>query len=88
MKTGKFNEAISNYKKAIAINPQNIANHKQLGDLLQEKGNLDGALKSYRQAIAIDPKNSQSNLINRLIADILVKKGKKAQAKVYYKKAA
>ena len=51
-------------------------------------GNLDDAIKSYQKALGIDPAHPQSFVINRLIGDILMKKGQKKQAIEYYEKAA
>jgi serine/threonine protein kinase/tetratricopeptide (TPR) repeat protein len=49
-------EAISFLRAALAVRPQNIAAHNNLGVALAEKGKLDEAIASYRKAIEIEPR--------------------------------
>jgi len=50
---GKPDEAIANYRKALAINPDFAEAHNDLGIALQEQGKLDEAVASYRMAISL-----------------------------------
>jgi tetratricopeptide (TPR) repeat protein len=52
---GKLNAAVENYRKVIAINPDDAKAHGNLGAALQVQGDLDAAIKSYRRAIALNP---------------------------------
>ena len=50
---GNFNVAISDYKKAITINPNYPDVHNNMADSLQKMGELDAAIASYKNAIEI-----------------------------------
>jgi tetratricopeptide (TPR) repeat protein len=50
-----YDEAISMYKKAIAINPDLAEPHANLGAVYAKKGMLDEAIAEYKKAIAINP---------------------------------
>jgi tetratricopeptide (TPR) repeat protein len=47
-------EAISNYKKAISIDPDFVEVYFNLGTTFQELGQLDNAVKYYKKAIEIN----------------------------------
>jgi tetratricopeptide (TPR) repeat protein len=53
---GKFDEAISEYQKAIAINSKYAMAYNNLGVIREELGNLDEAISEYQNAITADPK--------------------------------
>lgn len=61
---GNAIEAIASLKRAIAIYPDYLAAHNDLGAQLLEQGQLDEAANELRAAIKIDPKafNPQLNL--------------------------
>jgi tetratricopeptide (TPR) repeat protein len=48
-----YDRAISMYKKAIAINPDNPGFHNNIGSAYDCKGMLDEAIAEYKKAIAI-----------------------------------
>jgi len=52
--TGKLAEAVSVYREAIALNPQNINLHNNLGSALHSLGHEEQALACYEKAITID----------------------------------
>ena len=56
-----LDEAIYEYKKAIAIEPNNPTFHSCLGIAYSEKGMLDQAISEHKKAIAIDPNNSTTH---------------------------
>lgn len=64
VKAGKHDEAIEHLRKAVAIFPQFLMAHNDLGAQLLEQGLLDEAEREFRRAIEIDPKafNPQLNL--------------------------
>jgi len=53
--SGKYNEAITAYDKAIEINPHNSLAWNGKGIVLDELGKFDEAIKTYTKAIEIDP---------------------------------
>src|ERR1035437_5797924 len=53
--SGKYNEAIAAYDKAIGINPQDSLAWNGKGIVLDELGKFDEAIKAYNKAIEIDP---------------------------------
>ena len=48
-------EAIKNYKDALAIKPNYSDASYNLGNVLKDLGHLDEAVKSYKKTIAIEP---------------------------------
>ena len=52
--TKQFDEAIDCYKRALKINPRLADAHSNIGNALQEKGDIEGSLKSYQSALKID----------------------------------
>src|SRR5262249_17925237 len=56
-KSPELDEASRFYTAALALRPQSVAVHNNLGLALAEHKDLDGAIAVYRKAIALDPKN-------------------------------
>jgi tetratricopeptide (TPR) repeat protein len=54
---GKFNESITYFDKALAIDPKNIDALTGKGDVLSNLGNNTESVAYYDKALAIDPKN-------------------------------
>jgi tetratricopeptide (TPR) repeat protein len=52
---GMLDEAISEYKKALAINPNYYKAHNNLGVAYARKGRLDEAISEYKKTLAIKP---------------------------------
>src|SRR5262249_18519807 len=56
---GKTEEAVAEYRAAIALGPTNepgsAVPHYNLGNVLREQGKLEDAIDEYRAAIALDP---------------------------------
>jgi tetratricopeptide (TPR) repeat protein len=69
----RLEEAISEIRQAIKLDPKNAQSHIELGDLLGYGGgaqnNTEEAISEFRQAIRLDPKNpwSHTELGERLI---------------------
>ncbi|MEH2285550.1 MAG: tetratricopeptide repeat protein [Nostoc sp.] len=55
---GDFKFAELYYRQAIALQPDLVKSHNNLGEVLQKQGRLNDALKSYEQAIKIKPDNA------------------------------
>jgi tetratricopeptide (TPR) repeat protein len=53
---GKADEAIAEYRTAIALDPKFASPHSNLGNVLSAQGKADEAIAEYRTAIALDPK--------------------------------
>lgn len=82
--TGDFASALSIYKKALEIQPDNIANLVNLGTTYQMLGDIDSAIKSYSDAIRVDQNNQLAWLS---LCDILRVTEDDARAFTCYKRA-
>src|SRR5439155_5282945 len=60
--SGKVDEAIACYHKAVALDPRNARTHYNLGNALQARGKLDEAIACFEKAIALDPKKTEAHL--------------------------
>ena len=65
---GRRDEAMVEYRAAIALKPQSAAPHNNLGNALRDLGRRDEAMAEYRAAIALNPKYAapHNNLGNAL----------------------
>jgi tetratricopeptide (TPR) repeat protein len=63
-RAGKTEEAIGHLRKAVALYPQYVMAHNDLGAQLLAEGKLDEAAEEFRRAIQLDPKafNPRLNL--------------------------
>jgi tetratricopeptide (TPR) repeat protein len=67
---GRWDEAISYYRAALAVRPQTAAVYNNLGLALAAKPDLDAAIAAYRQALAIDDKDALAlNNLGLALAD-------------------
>lgn len=80
----KYSEAISKYKEAIKINPQQWAYHFNLGLAYKKMSQDDQALSAFRQAHALNPESFSAN---KELGESLAKIGHFDEARVYYEKA-
>ena len=53
--SGDFAEAVDVFQKALALEPNSVAAHMNLGMALREKGDLTGALEHLRGVAAAIP---------------------------------
>jgi tetratricopeptide (TPR) repeat protein len=68
---GRLDEAIEEYRAAIALDPKFAPVHYDLGNALHAKGRLDEAIEEYRAAIALDPKAaSPHNNLGAILCDV------------------
>ncbi|MDA0999472.1 MAG: tetratricopeptide repeat protein [bacterium] len=72
-KEGKREAALSNYRKAIRIDPAYPLAHFNLGSALQKAGRIEQGEDSYRRALDLDPRYFKA-YVN--LGSILVKKGR------------
>ena len=81
---GKLEDAVANYRQAIALKPDYVEAHNNLGVSLKNQGKLDQAVASYQRALALDPDYAEAhyNLANALLAQ-----GRFAEALASYDRA-
>jgi tetratricopeptide (TPR) repeat protein len=58
--TGRLDDAISEYKKAITIEPRYAEAYSNLGIAYADKGRLDDAISEYKKAITIEPRYAKA----------------------------
>ena len=56
-KNGKFDDAISEYRKALLLSPGHIRAHNNLGRAYAVKGKYDEAIVEFKRALAINPRH-------------------------------
>jgi tetratricopeptide (TPR) repeat protein len=54
---GQYDQAISDYNKALEINPKDAVAYRERGDAYFYKGEYDSAISNFSKAIDIDPKD-------------------------------
>jgi tetratricopeptide (TPR) repeat protein len=54
--------AIACFRKALALDPKNAAAHYNLGNALQNKGQVDEAIACFQKALALDPKLAMAHV--------------------------
>ncbi len=64
----RYDEALSYHRRAIAINPDDMAGYYHLGVVLEKKGRVDEAVKAYRTALAKFEEQYPGGSDNRKIA--------------------
>jgi len=61
-KRGKFDQALTYYKKRIANNPKDPAGYYKIADFYAKHEKLDEAIRMYEQRIAINPQDPEGYL--------------------------
>ena len=57
----KNDEAITQFKRSIALKPGSAEAHNNLGVALDEKHDLDGAIAEYREALRLKPEDAEAH---------------------------
>lgn len=70
-------EAVAFAARAVELNPDDAAGHRELGDLYRARGELDRALGAYRRALSLNDRDFESAL---RLADIHLARGDAAEA--------
>jgi TPR repeat protein len=65
----QFQQAIEWYQKSLALNPNNVNAHTDLGTVYFYLGQAGQALKEYSQSLAIDP-NHKPTLLNVIVVNL------------------
>jgi protein O-mannosyl-transferase len=81
---GRVDEAITQFKAALQIQPNDADSHNNLGTVLRQKGKVDEAITQYHLALQIKPGLAEAHY-NLGIA--LLQKGRTAQAIGQYQEA-
>ncbi|MCC6744988.1 MAG: fused MFS/spermidine synthase [Acidobacteria bacterium] len=58
--SGRDEEALAEWQRAIALSPDDLATNLNLGKYFLEKGNVDGAVEHLRRAAAAQPGNARA----------------------------
>lgn len=77
------NEAISSFRKYVALRPDTADSHDSLAESQFEKGDYDGAMANIRKALALDNNFSSAVLLNARICEA---KGQKKEAVEHYQR--
>lgn len=83
-KSGKQEQAIINFKKALAINPYNARALRYWGHLEFDNGNLQEAAYYYKRYLMVNPGNFE---IHHKLSYIFVKLNRKDEAMFHYDQA-
>jgi tetratricopeptide (TPR) repeat protein len=75
---GQLDEAMAEFRRAIALDPKGGLAHYELGLCLQAKCQLDEAMAEYRRAIELDP---HRGLAYDCLAGVLLRSGRFAEAR-------
>ncbi|MBI5700589.1 peptidylprolyl isomerase [Candidatus Saganbacteria bacterium] len=81
---GKVSEAIAEYKRSIAQNPQNAYPHLFLGLLLEDSGDIKSAISEYKNAASIAAADPNMYIV---LGQALVKNNEKNLAAEQFRKA-
>ncbi len=83
-RSGRVADAIAEFQKAAAMDPENPEPHYSLGMLEEEIGNFAAAQRAYAEAVRLDA----SYVIARVrLGELLVKEGKPGEAKLQLEEA-
>jgi len=80
---GKYDDAIADFDKAIALDPNDAAAYGNRGNAYYSKGEVDRAIADYTKAIALDP-NFADAYTNRGV--VYYEKGNKEQTIADFRK--
>jgi tetratricopeptide (TPR) repeat protein len=81
---GQRAEAISHYRRAIAIYPHYSGAHSNLANALVADGELDAAIASYREAVRLDAENASAQ---HVLALMLTDRGELTEALSHFEQA-
>ncbi len=71
MASGRLREALSEFERAIELNPMAIDAHIGIGDIYKGEGDLPKAESAYRQAANLGPSSFQAQYAHALVLQIM-----------------
>jgi len=81
---GRLDEAAASYRQALALKPDMVEAHGNLGNVLSQQGKLEEALLSYRRVLALSPKLAGAHYN---LGIVLNKLGRLEEAATCYRQA-
>jgi tetratricopeptide (TPR) repeat protein len=84
LQSGKPDEAVAHYQKALEINPNYAEAHNNIGVVLCQKGQVDEAMVQFQKALEIKPDYAEAH-IN--LGNALFQKGRVDEAVAQFQKA-
>jgi Flp pilus assembly protein TadD len=81
---GQVDEAVVDYHKALALNPEDAEAHTNLGNVFARRGQVDKAAAQYRKALKIKPDYA---LAHNNLGNVLARQGQVDEAVAQYQKA-
>ncbi len=84
LQKGSVDKAITQYQKALEINPDYVEAHYNLGDALLQKGNVDEAIAHFQKALEIKPDFAEAHYN---LGSALLQKGKVDEAITHFQRA-
>ena len=82
--SGRLDEAIANYRKALQLNPDFVEAHNNFGIALEDRGRGDEAIAQYQKALELRPNYAEAH--NNL-GSSLANRGQIDEAIAHYRKA-
>src|SRR5208282_6635654 len=61
-KAGKYQEAVIQFRNAVALDPRFAKAHSQLAQGYLRLGNSEAAYREFQEAVTLDPKDSDAQL--------------------------
>ncbi|MEL7484966.1 MAG: tetratricopeptide repeat protein, partial [Planctomycetota bacterium] len=71
MASGRLREALSEFERAIELNPMAIEAHIGIGDIYRGEGDLPRAENAYRRAANLGPSSFQAQYAHALVLQIM-----------------
>ncbi len=81
---GQYNEAISEWKKALELSPEDAKVHNNFGAALAKQGRIDEAIPHFEKALAANPNSAQ---LHYNLGRSLATKGKLDEAIPHFEQA-
>ncbi len=58
---GRIDQAVAHYERVLALKPDNVAAHNNLGLMLMAQGKMDQAVAHYERALALNPDDAPTH---------------------------
>jgi tetratricopeptide (TPR) repeat protein len=84
---GKLDDAITHYHKALVLSPGDAKTYFELGEALEQKGNVAEAVGQYKAALNADPTSSRNEAVYADLGYALARTGKLEDAIASFNKA-